>query len=411
MKVFIPAIYGLVPDQMVSAVATFTRFCYLVRRHEIGEASLDELGTAVEQFHRERQVFVDEGVREDFHLPRQHAMMHYQHLIQRFGAPNGLCTSITESKHIKAVKEPYRRSNKNEPLGQMLLTNQRIDKLAAARVQFGATNCLLPLGVLAAPLDQGERMDVDEEEDEEDAVAAEGVTCDGDVKLARYHVKAVPKTLDSIGNYFALPQLHDNIRRYLHDYGSRSDRNAVFGMDMPIDHCPWVNAALRIKVFPSAVATYHAPSDLSGIGGMHRERIRSTPSWKNGPPRHDCVLLERQRNEPGFKGLLAAQVLLFFSFSYEGEEHACAYVHWFERVGDEPHPVTGMWQVRPDFNEAGNRLASVVSVDNILRGVHLLPVFAEEYTDLTMTFSDTLYAFHTYFINRYSDYHANEIAY
>jgi len=63
-------------------------------------------------------------------------MTHYFPLIRLFGAPNGLCSSITESKHIKAVKEPWRRSNKYNALGQMLLTNQRLDKLAAARVEF-----------------------------------------------------------------------------------------------------------------------------------------------------------------------------------------------------------------------------------------------------------------------------------
>jgi hypothetical protein len=34
------------------------------------------------------------------------------------------------------VKEPWRRSNRCDALGQMLLTNQRLDKLAASRVDF-----------------------------------------------------------------------------------------------------------------------------------------------------------------------------------------------------------------------------------------------------------------------------------
>ncbi len=63
-------------------------------------------------------------------------MKHYVHLIQEYGAPNGLCSSITESKHIKAVKEPWRRSNRFEALGQMLKTNSRLCKLAAARAHF-----------------------------------------------------------------------------------------------------------------------------------------------------------------------------------------------------------------------------------------------------------------------------------
>ena len=69
-------------------------------------------------------------------------MVHYSRLIRMFGAPNGLCSSITESKHIKAVKEPWRRSNRYNALGQMLLTNQRLDKLAAARVDFTSRGML-----------------------------------------------------------------------------------------------------------------------------------------------------------------------------------------------------------------------------------------------------------------------------
>jgi hypothetical protein len=65
-------------------------------------------------------------------------MVHYGLLIEVFGAPNGLCSSTTESKHIKAVKKPYRRSGRNKPLSQILLTNKRLDKLAAARVDFTA---------------------------------------------------------------------------------------------------------------------------------------------------------------------------------------------------------------------------------------------------------------------------------
>lgn len=63
-------------------------------------------------------------------------MVHYFSMIRLFGAPNGLCSSITESKHIKAVKEPWRRSNHFEAIMQMMVTNQRLDKLSAMRVDF-----------------------------------------------------------------------------------------------------------------------------------------------------------------------------------------------------------------------------------------------------------------------------------
>ncbi len=63
-------------------------------------------------------------------------MNHYLAMIHLFGALNGLCSSITEVKHIKAVKEPWHQSNCNKPLKQMLFTNQHLDKLAATRVNF-----------------------------------------------------------------------------------------------------------------------------------------------------------------------------------------------------------------------------------------------------------------------------------
>ncbi|KAJ7700637.1 hypothetical protein B0H14DRAFT_2254991, partial [Mycena olivaceomarginata] len=75
---------------------------------------------------------------DDFSLPLQHSIVHFRPLIQAFGAPNGLCSSITESKHNKAVKKPYRHSRRNKPLSRILLINQRLDKLAAARVDFTA---------------------------------------------------------------------------------------------------------------------------------------------------------------------------------------------------------------------------------------------------------------------------------
>ncbi len=136
-KVYLPAIRGLVPNDMVRAVRAFLNFCYLVRRSVIDENDLRQIEEYIEEFHQYREVFRRAGVRpHGFSVPRQHSIVHYPVHVPSFGAPNGLCTSISESKHIKAVKKPWRRSNKFNALGQMLLTNQRLDKLAAARCDF-----------------------------------------------------------------------------------------------------------------------------------------------------------------------------------------------------------------------------------------------------------------------------------
>lgn len=128
---------------MVRAFSAYLDFCYIVRRASLLEEDLDALDAALTRFHLHRKIFEELGVRPDgISLPRQHAMVHYREHIENFGAPNGLCTSITESKHIKAVKKPWRRSSRFQALGQMLVTNQRIDKMAAARVDFSERGML-----------------------------------------------------------------------------------------------------------------------------------------------------------------------------------------------------------------------------------------------------------------------------
>ena len=127
----LPAIVGLVPDKMVQAILAFMDFCYLARQSPLDEGDLEAMANALNSWEEKRTIFVETGVRPNgISIPRLHSLKHYISHIQDFGAPNGLCSSITESKHIRAVKRPWRHSNHHEALGKMLLTNQRLDKLA-----------------------------------------------------------------------------------------------------------------------------------------------------------------------------------------------------------------------------------------------------------------------------------------
>lgn len=105
---------------MVRAIAVFVDACYIFRRNAITSSALADAEMLVKTFHDLRKIFIDEGVQESISLPRQHALAHYISSIILFGSPNGLCSSITESKHIKAVKEPWRRSSRFKALVQML---------------------------------------------------------------------------------------------------------------------------------------------------------------------------------------------------------------------------------------------------------------------------------------------------
>jgi hypothetical protein len=142
-QVYIPALKGHVPSDILRTLRAFNEFCYIVRRDVHDTKTLNELQEALDRFQHYRVIFQTSGVRPSgFNLPRQHSRLHYFNLIRAFGAPNGLCSSITESKHVAAIKEPWRRSNHYNAVGQMLQTNQRLDKLAASRVDFMARGML-----------------------------------------------------------------------------------------------------------------------------------------------------------------------------------------------------------------------------------------------------------------------------
>ncbi|KAF8993937.1 hypothetical protein BDQ17DRAFT_1252318, partial [Cyathus striatus] len=100
--VYLTAITGYVLKCMVQAVTAFNSF---------GPDDLRELDDALSHFHQLCDIFILPDVHDHVSLPRQHSLSHYHHSICLFGSPNGLCSSITESKHIKAVKEPWRHSN------------------------------------------------------------------------------------------------------------------------------------------------------------------------------------------------------------------------------------------------------------------------------------------------------------
>ncbi|KAH7903266.1 hypothetical protein BJ138DRAFT_1138769 [Hygrophoropsis aurantiaca] len=144
---------------------------------------------------------------------------------------------------------------------------------------------------------------------------------------------------------------------------------------------------------------------------MYRQVIRATESWQGGAARRDCVFAEKDATLPGMQGLYIVQVILFFSFEHRGIDWSCALVRWFETIGDEPCPVTGMWQVKPEMNDDRKRCVSVINIDSIMRSAHLIPIYGNEYVPRNLKPSDSLLAFKGYYVNKYSDHHAFEIAF
>ncbi|KAF8885010.1 hypothetical protein BD779DRAFT_1612023 [Infundibulicybe gibba] len=379
MKVYIPAIEGHVPQDMVRALTAYLDFCYLVRRAKLNTSDLNMVDEALSRFHHYRKIFQTTGVRkpgpEGVSLPRQHASKHYRELIELFGSPNGLCSSITEAKHIKAVKEPWRRSNHHNALGQMLLTNQRLDKLAASRADFEKRGMLNGTCLY----DTWKQL-----RDRTNASNSPNVDFNHSLNV----------NLDTVTTTQALGTPGEFIHSHRHPNTPSSDQTIfppLYG---------------RTKVYHSAVAVFHAPSDPSGYRGMRREYIRSTPSWRTDGPRHDCILVSTGGNT--IKGMSIARVMLLFSYADRDATYPCALVHWFLPLGDAPDLDTGMWIVEPEFVDE-TPLLQVIHLDTIHRLVHLLPICGSHFVPPGLHFSQTLDMFKSYYVSKHADHNAFDI--
>ncbi|KIM66389.1 hypothetical protein SCLCIDRAFT_21889 [Scleroderma citrinum Foug A] len=201
MKVFLPAIADYVPSKMVQAIAAFMDFCYIVHQSTLDEADLIAMDKALKSFEAECTIF--------------------EELVQQFGAPNGLCTSITESKHIEAVKKPWRRSNRHEALGQMLVTNQWLDNLAHFRAnQFARgflSTPLVPVDVEPEALDtSNEEAGFQDDSTLEEVQDADGSTLEAIVELAKHPSPRHLRTFAEMGNDIGHPELPDLIAIFVY---------------------------------------------------------------------------------------------------------------------------------------------------------------------------------------------------
>ena len=217
-----------------------------------------------------------------------------------------------------------------------------------------------------------------------------------------------PTTLWELGRHVNQQNLEDLVREFLFYQANPQETSLP-----PANSIHWLTAGIaHLSVFHSANAVFCAPNNPSGIAGMYRETIRSTPRWRSGgvvSPRRDCIFLDNGSDEPGVRGADVARVHLFFSFATEERVYPCALVHNFHLTFTDPDPDNGLWVVEPTYDESGSRHMSVVHVDSIVRAAHLLPVFQGSSTlPPQLTFSQTLDSFRAFYINKYIDYHAFE---
>ncbi|KAJ8691163.1 hypothetical protein PTI98_010759 [Pleurotus ostreatus] len=85
---------------------------------------------------------------------------------------------------------------------------------------------------------------------------------------------------------------------------------------------------------------------------------------------------------------------------------------WYVPVAESPDDDTGMWIVKP-LKRRGRLVRSIISLDTIIRGAHHMGVAGRRFLPLRFSPLDTLDLdkFKAFYVNKFADHHAFEIAF
>ena len=203
-------------------------------------------------------------------------------------------------------------------------------------------------------------------------------------------VSGVSGLVSHVAEQLGLQGLQEMIQCFLYDQLNPD-------AEIPRDHadlqiCPDFHR--KVQVFHSATATFCAPSDQSGVKCMCHEIIQATPYWQGGHAHYDCVFVAKGgMDTEGFCSLLVGRVHLFFSCIHAGHLYSCALVNWFVPIAEKPDELTGMWTVAPEVVNNGCCVQSVISLDSVVQGAHLIGIYSSEFIPVDLCFSESLDAF------------------
>ena len=117
------------PIPLIRAVRSLLDFLYLAQYPLHTSETLRLLHRSLEQFHENKHVFVDLGIRNNFNLPKLHSLAHYVDSIKLFGTTDNYNTEYTERLHIDLAKDAYRATNHRDEYAQMTVWLERKEKI------------------------------------------------------------------------------------------------------------------------------------------------------------------------------------------------------------------------------------------------------------------------------------------
>ncbi|KAI0754751.1 hypothetical protein C8Q80DRAFT_1226925 [Daedaleopsis nitida] len=400
-RVFLGVLTGASDPTSIHAVRAVLDFIFLAHFEAHSDDTLDALNSAWATFHKHKHVFQEHGVREHFNIPKVHSAQHYPLSIRKLGTADGFNTENTERLHIDYAKRGYNASNKKEYVKQMTVWLTRQE--AASRFELYLA-WVVPLASQRPPPSDIANHDAD-----------------GDVVMSDPADVADPAS----GSYIVAktPGLPGtSVASFVRDFGCTDFVRALEGFlrtatqsaTLPL-HARNIHPSSRFAAYkrmqvslpPMRQVSRHPVKDLIHVPARPaRQFMPASPAHFDTVLAHKTPAPRSSGTHNPLEGLHVARVRAIFRLpSLYGPvtPHPVAYVEWFTPFRSQPDPDTGMFKVSHSSHQ-GRRRASIIPINQIVRSVHLIPIWGKA-VDKSWTTHNVLDKCRRFFVNPYLRHH------
>ncbi|KIY67102.1 hypothetical protein CYLTODRAFT_454797 [Cylindrobasidium torrendii FP15055 ss-10] len=339
-KILLACVVDRLPPQAATAVRSILDFIYLAQYRTHDEETLGYMTEALERWRKNKDIFIRLKVREDFNIPKFHALVHYVEMIKLLGTTENFNTEMFERLHIEFAKKGWRASNHRNEFPQMTQWVNRQERVATfgrylewhhatqLATSSSSVSGTIPTKDKASAVDKGPAAD-------EDVImrpttagtkAFQQIILPKNPTLPRRHITVTAHNHD-------LPNLNAHIRKFLNTVerdNSPNPRTAFQHASLPFD---------RIDVFHSFKLS------REGLDDETRERDWVKASPENGGRYDTVIVLDSDEAEvTGLQGTRIGRVRLIFklpatyqlqrveySYPVHWPKHPLAYIEWYTR--------------------------------------------------------------------------------
>ncbi|KAN0140650.1 hypothetical protein V8E53_001477 [Lactarius tabidus] len=392
----VPLPEGRSNARLVRATRALMDFVYIAQYPVHMDKTLELLEDAFSQFHENKSIFLNLGIRFHFNIPKFHFTTHYVELIKLYGTTDNFNTEATERLHIDIAKDGYGTTNHKDKFFQMTIWLEQKEKIHQhERLVKWWLDGSPPVAM--APQEW----------------LPPGLELDHDLHISKFpSIQSL--SLETIETEYGAEHFRTALRCYVvrsnsPDLTTAQVEHSLWDVNLPFQHLPVWH---RIKYLRTEIYT----GQTQTVDSIHAYPDKTDKHGRPVPGRFDTAFInDRNGGDTGVNGYRIGHVHIVFSLpkrslqslfrmGADGVPKHLVYVEWYTAFTQDPDPNSLLYKISPMRDRDGGRVCSIIPLANIRRSVHLIPKFGavapQEWRSSTV-----LDMANVFYVNSFTDNH------